>query len=87
MSKSGKPGREWLDLKTATEYVSVSDRTIREWLHRPINPLPAVRVGMKILVRKSTLDAWLEAHPLVPADSVDVDSTVRNILGDLGASG
>ena len=80
---SCRPEREWLDLKAVTEYVSISDRTLREWLHRPINPLPAVRVGTKILVRRTILDKWLEAHPLTPADSVDVDSAVRTILKDL----
>jgi len=74
-----------MDLKTVTEYVCVSDRTIRNWVHRSINPLPAVRVGTKILVRRAVLDKWLESHPLTPGDSIDVEATVREILSDVGA--
>jgi hypothetical protein len=38
-------GREWLDLRALTQYASVSQRTIREWIHRSGNPLPAAQVG------------------------------------------
>ena len=78
-------GREWLDLRGLTMYAAVSERTIREWLHRSLNPLPAVRVGTKILVRRSTFDAWLEKHPLIPADSLNVNETVNGILADMAA--
>ena len=67
-------------------YAAVSKRTIREWLHRSLNPLPAVRVGTKILVRRSTFDAWLEKHPLIPADSINVNETVNEILADMVAA-
>lgn len=43
--------REWLDLKSLQKYACVSERTLREWIHRPVDPLPAVRVGTKILIR------------------------------------
>jgi excisionase family DNA binding protein len=79
-------GREWLDLRGLTMYAAVSKRTIREWLHRSLNPLPAVRVGTKILVRRSTFDAWLEKHPLIPADSINVNETVNEILADMVAA-
>ena len=62
ISELSKP--EWLDLKALTQYACVSERTLREWLHRPIDPLPAARVGTKILVRRSTFDQWLENHRL-----------------------
>lgn len=79
-------GREWFDLRGLTLYAAVSERTIREWLHRSLNPLPAVRVGRKILVRRSTFDAWLEKHPLIPADSINVNETVNEILADMVAA-
>jgi excisionase family DNA binding protein len=78
--------REWLDLRGLTMYAAVSERSIREWLHRSLNPLPAVRVGTKILVRRSTFDAWLEKHPLIPADSINVNETVNEILADMVAA-
>jgi len=76
-------GREWFDLRGLTMYAAVSERTIREWLHRSLNPLPAVRVGTKILVRRSTFDAWLEKHPLIPAESLNVNETVNEILASM----
>ena len=43
-----KPGREWLDIRALTEYACVSERALREWIHRLENPLPAVQVGNKL---------------------------------------
>ena len=75
---SSQPSQpEWLDLKALTQYACVSERTLREWLHRPIDPLPAARVGTKILVRRSTFDQWLENHRL---KSVDVGCIVDEML-------
>ena len=68
---------EWLDLKALQQYVSVSERTIRGWIHRPLNPLPSVQVGRKILVRRSMFDLWLEGHQLKP---VDVGCIVDEIM-------
>ena len=46
----------------------MSERTIREWIHRPVDPLPAARVGTKMLVRRSVFDRWLEAHQVKHID-------------------
>jgi excisionase family DNA binding protein len=59
---------EWLDLQRLTGYAAVSNRTLRAWIHSPVDPLPAVRVGAKILVRKSDFDHWLEKHAVKPID-------------------
>jgi excisionase family DNA binding protein len=77
---------EWMDIKSVQRYACISERTLREWLHRSIRPLPAVRVGNKILIRRSVFDAWLESHPLLAADRVDVSSTVDEMIADLGAA-
>ena len=74
--------REWLDLKSVTRYASVSERTLRDWIHRATNPLPAVRVGAKILVRRSVLDQWLESHRLATIDvGCIVDEMVSELVG------
>jgi excisionase family DNA binding protein len=68
ISEHSKPGDqmpEWLDLKTLTAYACVSERTVREWIHRPTNPLPATQVGAKILIRRTSFDHWLENHRLM----------------------
>ena len=75
--------REWLDLKALQQYACVSERTLREWIHRPLNPLPASRVGSKILVRRSAFDRWLEGHQV---KSVDVGDIVEEMLAGMAAN-
>jgi hypothetical protein len=62
-------------------YAKTSDRTIRVWIHLPINPLPASQVaGGKILVKRSRFDTWLEAHPFEAIDSIDVAGVADEIM-------
>ena len=61
-------GLEWLDLRRLRDYAAVSNRTLRAWIHSPVDPLPAVRVSTKILVRRSEFDAWMEFHRIKPVD-------------------
>jgi len=68
---------EWLDLKALQHYACVSERTLREWIHRASNPLPTARVGTKILVRRSTFDHWLENHNL---KAIDVGCIVDELV-------
>ena len=74
---------EWLDLRTLQKYACVSERTLREWIHRPVNPLPAVQVGKKILVRRTILDEWLERHLI---KKVDVSGIVDEIMAGVVAN-
>lgn len=77
------PAREWLDLKALQEYACISERTLREWIHLPTNPLPASRVGVKLLIRRSTFDRWLESHQLKPVNlSAIVDEVLSDVRGD-----
>jgi len=76
--------REWLGLRQLTEYAAVSERTLRAWMHRQVDPLPAVQVDGKILVRRSQFDAWLERYRIKPSASVDVDAIVNGLLRDVG---
>ena len=54
--------KEWLDLRNLRAYAAVSDRTLRQWIHRPYNPLPSVQVGRKLLVKRTDFDGWLRQH-------------------------
>jgi len=73
---------EWMDLKALQRYACVSERTLREWVHRPINPLPAARVRAKILVRRSTFDHLLENHRMKTIDvGCIVDELVAGVTG------
>lgn len=68
---------EWLDLKALQQHACVSERTIRDWIHRSVDPLPAARVGTKILVRRSVFDRWLEAHQI---KQVDIGCIVNGLI-------
>lgn len=85
MSERTQPGiqAEWLDLKGLTRYAAVSERALRDWIHRAVDPLPAVRIQAKIYVRRTTFDRWLESHPLVPAETVDVVAIADQIISEL----
>lgn len=85
MSKRAQPSGlpEWLDLKGLTRYAAVSERTLRDWIHRAVDPLPAIQIRTKIYVRRTTFDRWLESHPVVPAESVDVSAIADQIIAEL----
>jgi excisionase family DNA binding protein len=68
-------GREWMDIRGLTRYASVSERTLRDWVHRSTNPLPAAQVGNKLLVSRTAFDEWLKAHKVQPPQGV---STIVN---------
>ena len=73
---------EWLDMKALQRYACVSERTLRDWIHRATNPLPAVQVGTKLLVRRSTFDQWLENHRVQAVDvACIVDDMVAGVMG------
>jgi excisionase family DNA binding protein len=71
---------QWLDLRALQRYVCLSTRTLRAWINRPVDPLPAVRVGTKILVRRSTFDEWLSAHQITP---IDTDIILKQMMASL----
>jgi excisionase family DNA binding protein len=77
---TGLPTPEWLDLKALTQYACVSERTLREWIHRPLDALPAVQVGGKILIRRTNFDRWLESHQL---EKVDLDGIVDDLVTEV----
>lgn len=65
-----RTGLEWLGLRELTKYAAVSERTLRKWIHSPVDPLPAARVRGKILVNRRVFDAWLRAHPVKSVNSL-----------------
>lgn len=75
---------EWMDLKAVQRYACVSERTVRDWIHRLQNPLPASRVeGGKLLVKRSHFDKWLEAHPYRGSENPDLGELVDEVLKEL----
>jgi hypothetical protein len=72
--------REWLGLRDLTYYANVSERTIRSWIRSPVNPLPAVKVSGKVLVRKSDFDAFLQRYRIRPLEEINIDAIVQDVL-------
>lgn len=72
--------REWMGLSEVTQYANVSNRTLRIWIHAPVDPLPAVKVSGKHLVRRSELDAWLGRHRVRALPGVELDRIVKEVL-------
>lgn len=74
---------EWMDLKTAQTYICASERTLREWIHRDSDPLPAVRDGEgKIFISRTRLDQWMLNHPLT-SEKPDLDAIVNEVISGL----
>jgi excisionase family DNA binding protein len=71
----------FLDLRALSSYSSLSVRKLRDLLEDPGRPLPAYRVGGKILVRRSQFDAWMETYR--HRGRADVDRIVNDVLRDL----
>jgi excisionase family DNA binding protein len=72
---------EWMDLKATQRYSCVSERTLRDWIRDPLNPLPAVQVaGGKILIKRSHFDRWLESHPFQSINSIDIHGVTDEII-------
>ena len=75
--------QEWLDLQALTRYAAVSERTLRTWIHSPVDPLPACQRGKKLLVRRRVFDEWLERSPVKSTNSLDLNAMVDEIVGDV----
>ena len=71
---------EWLGLKQLTRYAAVCERTLRGWIYSPVDPLPAVRVRGKVLVRRTDFDDYLRRHAVRP---IDLSGTVKQVVDDV----
>jgi len=79
-SNNSALSREWLGLCELRQYAAVSERTLRAWIHSPVDPLPAAQVRGKILVKRSEFDAWLERHRV---KHLDLGGIVDEIVEDV----
>ncbi len=67
----------YMGLKALAGYSGMSVRTLRNWIHHPLRPLPYYRIGGKLLVRRSDYDSWAEGFREVTPSSLD------DIVGDV----
>jgi excisionase family DNA binding protein len=75
--------REWLGLRELTIYANVSERTLRAWIRSPRDPLPAVKIRGKVLVRKSDFDSYMGRHRIQPLEALSLDRIVQDVLSEL----
>jgi len=67
----------FMDLKEATEYLPLSERTIRQHL----KTIPHFRCGRKIIFRKSELDRWMETFRVRDQDLDQAVKMAEELLG------
>ena len=72
---------KYLTLSEAAVYTRLGERTIRRRLHE-IRPRP-IRVGNRLLFKKSDLDQWMETYRLrdLPRDLDEAVSIAEEMLG------
>lgn len=75
-----KFSREWLGLKELSFYADLSQRTLRSWIYSPVDPLPAVKVCGKVLVRRSDFDAYLQRHRIKRLSEINLDAIVDDVV-------
>jgi Helix-turn-helix domain len=75
---------EWLDLKTLCVYACASEKTLRNWIHSPDDPLPASQRGNKIYVRRRDFDLWMQRHALKRGFEINrvVDDIISTVKGN-----
>ena len=69
----------FIDLTTLSQRVSVCKRTIRTWIVEQSDPLPAYRLGGKLLFRWEEVLAWIERRRIVAPDFNDC---IADLLGE-----
>jgi hypothetical protein len=80
------PADPYLSLRGLAAYSSCSIRWLRAQLGDPHHPLPCYRLpGGKILVRRSTWDAWLARYH--QTGRADVTAVVSDVLARVARSG
>ena len=71
---------QYLDLKALSKYSSLSVRTLRDYLHDALNPMPSFRIKNKILVKKSEFDNWIGKYRY---DINRLDTVVNEVINAL----
>jgi hypothetical protein len=88
MSRHADEADSYSGLAPLSRAANLSVRTLRDRINDPVDPLPAYRVGAKILVRRSEFHDWMRRRR-IKAETVDavVDGVLRELAGAAGDSG
>jgi len=66
--------KEYLSIAELSKYCGISQRTIRDLLKAPINPIPFYRVGAAgriIRIKKSEFDEWMQSQRSTQENEID----------------
>jgi len=71
----------YFPIKRLTVYSGLSERTLRTYLSHPVYPLPAYKIGGRVLVRRSDYDSWAARFRCVAPSAVDaiVSDMIRGL--------
>lgn len=71
----------YLSIKALATYAGLSEKTLRNALADPTNPLPHYRPTRKILVKRSEFDSWMQR---TRETAPDIHDAVRDMARGLG---
>jgi hypothetical protein len=74
------PVQEWFGLRELSCYSGLSNRTLRSWIRLIDDPLPAVCIRRKILVRRSEFNAWMERHRFNSLTNTQISNIIDDVL-------
>lgn len=63
--------KKWLSVAEIAEELGLSDDTIRNWVNRKKNPLPAIKTGRDWRIKREDLDEFLDHMKNVREDEDD----------------
>ena len=73
---------QYIDLNELSTRTGVSPRTLRKWIRDPAQPLPAYRVGGKLLFQWCSVERWLENFRVTPIDADALADELANAVKD-----
>ena len=75
-----KNSKEYLDLKNLANRVSLSVRTLRDYLKDSYHPLPHYKLAGKILVFWPDFKDWIDRYKTT--GEIDIDGIVSSVFED-----
>jgi excisionase family DNA binding protein len=82
--KNDRPTPQYVGLAELASRISLSPRTIRSLIHDPAHPLPAIRVGNKLLFKLAAVERYLDTHQIRVSD---IEAVTQEIMEKLKQGG
>ena len=65
---------QYLRVRDAARLLGYSEDTIRNWINRPKNPLPATKIGRDWIIKRRDLDDYLDQMKNIHEKDEDNDN-------------